>query len=164
MGVGERVSGPRPIGRTLPDIAGDALGKRGLAFAALIAEWDEIVGRRLGARTLPEKLVFPKGKRAEATLHIRVEGAFALEIQHLEPQILERLNGFLGFRAVVALRLINATLPIRSPRGVTLRPPTRAESERIAAAAAGIEDPELRATLERFGTSLTTRPKSARQA
>jgi len=158
------VSGPRLIGKTIPEIAGEALGKRGLAFGSLITDWDAIVGQRLGARTLPEKLVFPRGKRSDAVLHIRVEGPIALEIQHLEPQILERVNGFFGFRAVAALRLINGVLPIKTKRPPRPRPPTAAEAERITLQTANVEDPELRAALERLGTALATRPKPDRQA
>lgn len=163
-GSRREVNGPRLIGMAIPDIAGEALGKRGLAFGSLITDWDAIIGPRLGARTLPEKLVFPRGKRTDAVLHIRVEGPIALEIQHVEPQILERVNGFFGFRAVASLRLINAALPIRRPRVPHVRRPTKVEAERIEAATAGVEDPGLRAVLERFGAALTTRAKPDRQA
>lgn len=154
------MSGPRPIGRTVPDIASQALGKRGLAFGALITDWDSIIGRTLANRTAPEKLSFPRGKREDATLHIRVMGPFALELQHLEPQILERINSYFGYRAVSRIRIINGVLPqaltARAPRPRTL---SMDEETRIAETTAAVSDPELREVLERLGRSMLTRKR-----
>ncbi|CBS90174.1 DUF721 domain-containing protein [Azospirillum lipoferum] len=155
------MSGPRRIGQSVPEVAGKVLGKRGLAFGALITDWPSIVGHQLSLRTAPDKLSFPRGKREEATLHIRAMGAIALELQHLEPQIIERINSFFGYRAVAKIKLIHAALP--STRSPVVRPRalTMDEEIGITATTAAVEDEELRATLERFGRSLMARPKRA---
>lgn len=155
------MSGPRRIGQSVTQVAGKALGKRGLAFGALITDWPSIVGQQLSLRTAPDKLSFPRGKREDATLHIRAMGAIALELQHLEPQIIERINSFFGYRAVVKIRLIHAA-PVAAPRpSVRQRPLTVDEEQTVATTTATIEDEELRATLERFGRSLLSRPRPA---
>ncbi|CAO3430952.1 DUF721 domain-containing protein [Azospirillum doebereinerae] len=152
------MSGPRRIGQTVPDVAGKVLGKRGLAFGALITDWPAIVGQQMALRTAPDKLSFPRGKREEATLHIRAMGAIALELQHLEPQIVERINSFFGYRAVARIKLIHAALPPAPSPMVRQRTLTMDEEISVTTTIATVEDEELRATLERFGRSLLARP------
>ena len=41
------MNGPRRIGQSVPEVAGKVLGKRGLAFGALITDWPSIVGHQL---------------------------------------------------------------------------------------------------------------------
>lgn len=148
------MNGPRLIGRTVPEVAGKALGKRGLAFGALITDWASIVGSQLSLRSAPERLVFPRGKREDATLHLRVAGAFALELQHLEPQIIERINGFFGYRAIARIKLVHGVVAAAgkpSPRARALTPD---EESRLVACTAGVTDTDLRASLERFGRAV----------
>ncbi|MGQ9367197.1 DUF721 domain-containing protein [Azospirillum sp. A39] len=157
------MAGPRPIGHTVPQVAGKALGKKGLAFGALITEWPSVVGAQLAQRTQPDRLAFPRGKREDATLHIRAMGAIALELQHLEPLIIERINGFFGYRAVARIKLVHAA-PVGTP---ALRPPpprplSMDEEIALINATAAVEDDELRAALERFGRSLLGRPPAPR--
>ena len=153
------MNGPRRIGQSVTAVAGKALGKRGLAFGALINDWPSIVGHQLSLRTAPDKLSFPRGKREDAVLHIRAMGAIALELQHLEPQIVERINSFFGYRAVAKIKLIHAAplsmpAPVVRPRALTMD-----EELSVITTTAAIEDEELRATLERFGRSLLSQPK-----
>jgi hypothetical protein len=153
------MAGPRLIGRAVPEVAGKALGKRGLAFGALLTDWPSVVGPQLALRTAPDKLSFPRGKREDATLHIRAMGAVALELQHLEPLIVERINGFFGYRAVARIRLVHAAaLPgPPPPRPVTPRALSMDEEVALTGMLTGVEDDALRDTLERFARSLIGR-------
>ncbi|HYH40155.1 MAG TPA: DciA family protein [Azospirillum sp.] len=155
------MAGPRLIGRTVPEVAGKALGKKGLAFGALITDWPSIVGHQLALRTQPDKLVFPRGKREDATLHVRAMGAIALELQHLEPLIIEKINGFFGYKAVSRLRLVHAA-PISTPtlRAPQPRPLSMDEEITVMSATSTIEDEGLREALERFGRSLLGRRRT----
>jgi len=148
--------GPQRLGRTLKTIAGKALGRDGLAFGALLAEWSAVVGSRVGEQTGPLKLVFPAGKRENAVLHIRVSSAAALLIQHEEPQILERINAFMGWRAVARLKLVHAApaLPQKNyaPKPVKRLDPV--QEARLTASTASIDDTDLRAALERLGRAV----------
>ncbi len=152
------MAGPRLLSHTVPQVAGKVLGKRGLAFGALITEWPSIVGQQLSSRTQPDKLIFPRGKREDATLHLRAAGAIALELQHLEPQILERINSFFGYRAVARLRLVHGVVtPTPGPRPPVVKPLSADQENRLSTTLATVEDAELRATLERFGRALMGR-------
>ncbi|MBB6254738.1 DUF721 domain-containing protein [Nitrospirillum iridis] len=156
--------GPRPIGRHLNAIAGKALGPHGPAFATLLAEWDAIVGPRLASVALPLKLQFPKGRQDDAVLHLGVAGPAALFIQHEEPQILQRLNGFFGFRAVARLKLFQA--PPATNRRNRDRPapvPRRLSAGEAAALenqTGGVADEGLREALASLGRAImaTERP------
>ena len=154
------MAAPRTLAGILPALTGKVLGRRGLAFGGLIAEWPSIVGPRMADRTSPFRIVFPHGQRENAVLHLRVATAVALDIQHLEPQIVERINTFFGYKAVAKLKLIHATMsraarPIPRPR-----PLGAAETEAIASAAATIPDSGLGEALARFGRTLAAaKPK-----
>ena len=113
----------RSVGRELPRIAGAALGKRGLGEAQLLAEWNAVVGEELAGETLPMKLSFPSGGRKNGVLKLRVSSAAALSVQHREPQILERINGFFGYGAVARLALVQGPIPERVRRGAARHTP-----------------------------------------
>ncbi|MEI6557662.1 MAG: DciA family protein [Rhodospirillaceae bacterium] len=150
------MAGPRTFAGILPALTGKALGRRGLAFGGLLAEWPSIVGPRMADRTSPYRIVFPHGQRENAVLHLRVATAVALDIQHLEPQIIERINTFFGYKAVARLKLIHATMARASRPGPRPRPLSPAAAEAIASAAATISDEGLSQALARFGRALAT--------
>ncbi len=121
----------RAIAASVAKLTKPVLDKRGRAFAALVGEWAEIVGPALAPFTLPEKLSSGPASDVEpgAVLTMRVAGGAALEIQHMAPQILERINTFLGYTAVSRLRLIQAPMPLGAPPPPPApRPLTGAES------------------------------------
>ena len=154
------------LAASLPRIAGKALGKRGLAEGGLVTDWTAIVGDQIADATLPIKLAFTGRERRDGTLHLRVSGAIALELQHLEPQLIERINAYLGYGAVARLRLERGPLPkpmrrrLAEPKPVPLAP---AESAAIDQSVAGIADEALRQSLARLGTTLAVQAKKARR-
>ena len=85
-------SGPLPLATLLPKLTRKALGKFGFSYIGLITDWATIVGPDIARLSAPEKLTFPLNKRDSGVLRLKAEGGAALEIQHLEPQILERIN------------------------------------------------------------------------
>ncbi len=153
-----RYGGLKAIGATLPRIAEPTLARYGLAASGLIAEWAAIVGPELAARTLPEKLSFPRGGRTEGTLRVRVEGGLGVELQHLEPQILERINGYFGYRAVARLTLVQAPLPRQpAPPKRSTRALDAEEEQAIEDSVRAVREPGLRDALDRLGRSVLER-------
>jgi hypothetical protein len=146
---------PRALAATLPKLTKPVLERHGRAYATLIAEWTSIAGPALAAMSLPEKLS-PGGPNAHGgTLTIRVAGAAATEIQHLAPQIIERINTCLGFGAVARLKVVQGPLPGRAPRRSRVPPLASPEAKAaIESATAGIADEPLRAALARFGEAV----------
>ena len=59
----------------------------------------------------PDRISYANRERHSGLLHLRVDhSAMATELQHLEPQLLERINGYFGFKAVAKMRFIHGPL------------------------------------------------------
>jgi hypothetical protein len=150
-----RGGGLRRIPDLLTRVLEPAARRRGLAEAKLLAEWTTIVGPGLAARCHPIRLSRSTDQE-RGILLLHVAGAAALELQHGEPQILERINGFFGYDAISRLRLIQAPLPRRSPRPVKplRRSLSDADESEIARMVSDVHDPGLRAALQGLGRTL----------
>src|SRR5215831_3875066 len=145
----ERRARMRPIAAELPGLVGKPMGRRGFGEGGLIADWAAIVGEEVARHAKPLKLSFPKGERRDGSLVLRVRSAFALELQHMAPQLLERINGYLGYGAVARLKFEQGRLPRPRPPALPapqLLEPT--EEKKLANEVGRIEDPELRQALE----------------
>ena len=151
-----RGGGPRAVATLVPRLTKKALGKRGFSEAGVITEWAAIVGEERARVCRPEKLVFPRGERSDGTLHLLVAGPAAVEVQHDAPRIIERINGYFGYAAVTALKLVNA--PVAAPE-VMPKQPRRQPADPAALAEMReklrvVDDPELRQVLDRLGESV----------
>ena len=108
----------------LGKVVGETFTRQGFASAELVTRWTEIAGAEIAAHSEPIKIQWPRadeaGARPPGTLVLRVEGPAAIEIQHLADVICERVNRFLGWRAVERIALRQA--PLRR-----LRPPVRSD-------------------------------------
>ncbi|CCG42945.1 DUF721 domain-containing protein [Magnetospirillum molischianum] len=128
-------------------------GRHGFAEGALVTDWPAIVGAAIAHHTLPVRIRFPAKERTDGTLIVKVaSGAFALEMQHLEPLILEKINGYFGWNAVARLRLIQGPLPETTRRKPPApEPPPLPPDSQAAINLARVEDPDLREALARLG-------------
>jgi hypothetical protein len=151
-----RAKQAKPLRELLGKLVGDAFARQGFASAELVTRWHDIVGPEIAAHSEPIKLLWPRRTDTEdgeaGTLVLRVEGPAAIEIQHLAALICERINRFLGWRAVGRLAFRQAPLRRRQPtaaRGVEA-----AAAARIAEGLSDIKDEELRAALARLGAGI----------
>ena len=103
---------PPPLGRSLKPLIKQLDERYGSGPGALQARWREIAGDRLASFTEPVKLSKPRGGGA-AALELRVQGPAAALVQHQAPEILARVNLFLGPGSVDRLRIVQG--PVRSP-------------------------------------------------
>ena len=74
--------------------------RKGFFNSELLTKWDKIVGAVLADHTRPIKIIFPKNTQRNGTLHLSVTTGFAIEVQHFEPQIIEKMNMYYGFKAI----------------------------------------------------------------
>lgn len=156
----------RAVGSYVPKLTHKAFEKFGFAAAALITDWTTIVGADVARYTAPERLKWPRGAgmvdgygedekgRPGATLIVRVEPARALDVQYKAQQMLERINGHFGYRAVAELRILQAPLPERSAPALAspLVPPATPAPE-----LSGIADERLKAALGRLKSGMMHR-------
>lgn len=153
---------PTPLADLIGACLGPALRAQGFASADVIAAWPEIAGERLAAFCQPIRMewrrrgaAMERSARPEpATLVVRVESAFALEVQHLAPLVMERINTHYGWRCVG--RIVLKQGPVRRARKQAA--PERAlgaqDRQRLAAATAAIGEEPLRAALDRLGRAV----------
>ncbi len=149
--------GLRPLAKAAEAVTRPAFGRRGFALGTLLTHWPQIAGERLCDNCQPEKLHFAQGKGDAGTLWVRVDGAAALELQHMQPVLIARINAQCGFRAVAALRIIQGPVTVRPAPPVPPRALNPAEKQALTQDVARIEDPELRAALERLGSGVYRR-------
>lgn len=143
--------------KPLADLIGAALrsafARQGFAAVDVITHWEDIVGAELAGRTEPVRLVWPRRDDPDSTgiLTVRVEGAYALELQHLTPIVIERVNQYFGWRCVgrIAIRQGPVLRRARAP-DMPLEPAPEALAE-IEQGLGLIEDPGLKSALARLG-------------
>jgi hypothetical protein len=161
----DRRGGLKSVGAHMARLTAPLARKRGTATARLALEWTQIVGPDIARHSLPERLIggaagpaAPKSasQPAGGTLRLRVDGPLALELQHLAPQLIERINGYFGYPAVARLRIVQGPLPHRPTVSRPLLPaPLAADRARaLRAQVATVGDERLRAALERLGRSV----------
>lgn len=115
----KRVRWVKPVSQSVDRLTKGLLGKHGFTQGAIVTNWPEIVGEAMAQHTQPEKIVFSRDGVSGGVLHLKTDsGAYAMEVQHREPQIIERINTYFGYRAIERLKLIQGPLPRykRAPR------------------------------------------------
>lgn len=155
--TGKGQYGPRSLAAPLAKVTGPILRRRGLASAHVVSKWSEIMGPQMAAQSIPQRYV--ADRRGGGTLHVRVGGGWATEFQHLEPQIIERINTFFGYRAVSRLVLKQGPVPQRKRRARQAEAPDDGT-----AAPVTVDDEALRAALQRLGRAVRARPISNKKS
>lgn len=133
----------RPVASLVSRLTRPAFRRRSPAGATLMSDWPALVGPQLAAVTVPLRLT-------RGTLTIGCSGPMAMELQHLGPQLMARINASLGAVAVEALRFVQQA-PLSAAPPAPRRPSAPAVlPEAVVARLDGVADPALRAALERL--------------
>ena len=147
----ERQNRSRAVAELLPAVGGAAFRRFGFVQSAIVSRWPEIVGEKWAGASVPESIRFPPGQKSEGVLTLTVKGAFAPMMQHIAPEIIERVNRFFGYAAVAKLTMRQGDVaPRRAPRLApsSLRPVAANLPADMGDGLKRIADPELRAVLE----------------
>ena len=147
----------RRVADLVPAIGDMAFRKFGFVQSSIITRWPEIVGPKLARVTSPESLRFPHGKKADGTLSISVGGAHAPIVQHVIPDIIERVNRFFGYAAVSRVKLSQGQIKRAAPSVPSPAADAGVPTVAVSATLNAIADPELRAVLEGLASSLAKR-------
>jgi hypothetical protein len=148
--------GPIKIGGLLNDVTKETFRKRGFAEAKLITDWEVVVGKELAKYSSPIKISFPKGKRESGTLHIRIFGSLATEMQHMEPMIIEKIATYFGYKAVSSIKLKHENIKSSKPerKDKTIKKTIPIKDIDFGDNLNDIKDKKLRAALEVLGRSV----------
>jgi hypothetical protein len=139
-------SGPRWLGALVPRISQPAFRRKSPAAASLMADWANVVGPALAAVTRPLRLT-RAGRAADGSalpgkLTVRCAGPVALELQHLAPELVARINASAGFPLVSGLKFERGSPPPPPPSCI---PVPAADCNQAGLEA--ISDPDLRSAL-----------------
>ena len=151
-----RRNGPRQVAELLPDVGRAAFRRFGFVQSSIVSRWPEIVGERYAGVSQPESIRFPHGKKQEGVLTLTVRGAHAVIMQHIVPEITERVNRFFGYPAVarVVIKQGEVDKPASRAAPRSLRPAPVELGENLKT----IVDPELKAVLESLAAGVAARP------
>tara|TARA_Y100000589_G_scaffold203582_1_gene192073 strand:+ start:431 stop:940 length:510 start_codon:yes stop_codon:yes gene_type:complete len=153
---GDRRNRTETLGMTVSRLTKPIFGNRGLADGTVAKEWCQIVGPMIAKHSRPDRISYANRERHSGLLHLRVDhSAMATELQHLEPQLLERINGYFGFKAVAKMRFIHGPLKDTPSAEASASPrPEPPQNPAVAQEVTTVEDPELREALTRLGNAV----------
>lgn len=164
----------KAVGSFVPRLTQKSFEKFGFSAATLLTDWAAIVGSGLARDTVPERLKWPRAigvdagndgatGRPGATLVLRVDPARALDIEYKRAQILDRINGYFGYRAVSEIRIVQEAIRPLAPstRHVAAAPdPHRAGPSSARPDMSHVADDALRAALERLHAGVSARARA----
>jgi hypothetical protein len=136
--------------------------KHGFAYGEVLAQWDAIVGEKLAEHTQPLRIKWPRqansAQRYGGVLWVQALPGYGLELQYEAPRLVERLNGYFGYGAISAVKIVQGKFVKKTPqrRSGPVRLPLE-EAARIEERLAGIADQGLKDALVRLGAGLKSR-------
>lgn len=150
----ERGGAPKAIADLMPEIGRTAFRRFGFVQSSVVTRWPEIVGERHARHCAPEAIRFPPGEKSEGILQLVVTPAYSTIIQHVIPEIMERVNRFFGYNAVARVKLRQGE--VKAPRSEkrTAPPSLKPIPMELGESLRDIGDPELRAVLESLARNL----------
>jgi len=146
------------------EITKAVFARYGFAAADAVANWEAIVGADLAALSAPERIRWPRGggetaQKQGGTLIIRAIPGRALELQYDASRIIARMNGYFGYGAIAAVKVVqSASLPAKptSPPALPVKPVCEQEL-------GDVEPGPLKDALERLGRAVAATSRSSPQ-
>ncbi len=148
----------KQVAELVPQIGRAAFRRFGFVQSSVVTRWPEIVGPHHAKVCAPESIRFPPGEKSDGIMQLVVMPAHAPLIQHVIPEIIERVNRFFGYKAVAKVKI----------RQGAVQPPAAGESRKappslkpipmdLGEGLRDIGDPELRAVLESLAQSVANK-------
>lgn len=151
----------RPIAELMPEVGRTAFRRFGFVQSSVVTRWPEIVGEKYARVCSPESIRFPPGEKSEGILQLVVVPAHATIIQHVVPEIIDRVNRFFGYQAVARAKLRQGAVKLPHVERAAIAPPSlRPIPLELGDSLRDIGDPELRAVLESLARSMGADPNN----
>ena len=152
-----RSSGTPHVSKVLGRITGRTMNRRGFSDSRMLENWSAIVGPEIAALSQPDRI--RRGGPDGAVLTVRVEGAMAIEVQHMAPQIIERINAHFGAGTLARLHIVQGPLPMAG-RGRAQAALGKDEIDAARAALGDVKPGRLQSALARLGAQIARQRKS----
>ena len=144
----------KAISDLMPQIGRTAFRRFGFVQSSVVSRWPEIVGEAHARVCAPESIRFPPGEKSEGILQLVVLPAHAPLIQHVIPEIIERVNRFFGYKAVARVKMRQGAVQAPATSERSKSPPSlKPIPMELGDSLRDIGDPELRAVLESLARS-----------
>ena len=105
MAYKKKYFGAQTLSNFLPDEVKKILKKRGFAELELLKNWENIVPKEYISLIYPIKIKANSQKEG-ARLVLKVDPSIAFAIEHEKEKIIQKINSFFGYQAIVKLELI----------------------------------------------------------
>jgi len=142
---------PKTIGKSCEATLKPIYHKYGFAEHRIITDWEVIVGSQYARFTLPLKLVTSRSAEKTATLHILVASGRALEFQHIQPVIMDKIATYFGYKAVTKIVMKQSITQIFRKKKQDPLQTIPSPTHTILEIAKQCEDESLQAALIRLG-------------
>ena len=140
-------------------ITSAAFERHGFAKSEILNRWPAIAGDKLAQYSAPLRLTWPRQspsrQKTGGTLVVRVDPGLALDLHYEAPRVIERVNGYFGYGAIAAIRIV------QGPVAGSARQPSRTteiedatERQQLRAQLSGIADERLQGALSRLGSGI----------
>ena len=150
----------RAISDLMPEIGRTAFRRFGFVQSSVVTRWPEIVGEHHARVCSPEAIRFAPGAKTDGILDLVVVPAHAPMIQHVIPEIIERVNRFFGYSAVARVKIRQGAVKPPSAEKPSAQPPSlRPIPIELGDSLRDIGDGELRTVLESLARSLDANSK-----
>tara|TARA_Y100001970_G_C14111961_1_gene791381 strand:- start:433 stop:954 length:522 start_codon:yes stop_codon:yes gene_type:complete len=155
---------PNKIGETLSKVNKKYSSKFDKREFLIISKWPQIVGTFFSDHSEPDKITSIKDDFNELDeptyknfLHVKVSPAAAVEFQHYKDTIIEKINAFFGYKAIVDLRLQQNFIPKKTNLNIKKTNEIKIsekEKELIKKEIGIIHDEELQKSIVNLGVSI----------
>ncbi|MEL6919517.1 MAG: DciA family protein [Pseudomonadota bacterium] len=156
---GKSGRGPKQVAGLASRIVDPLLAKRVGLTTALISTWPDIVGDDIGAQSRPIRIKWPPkaadGEFQAGTLVVAARAMAALHLQHETTEIIARVNAFMGYTAITAVKIEQRQSVAQTdahPRRA--RPLTKTEAKRVDSVIAPVKNERLQEALRKMGQSV----------
>ena len=166
-------SNKKPKRNFIPQLVGDTLKKINRNFSSkfgkiefiIHSKWPEIVGSYFADYSIPKNIVKMPDYENEIgetiyknQLNVSVAPAAALEFQHFKDTILEKINSYFGYKAIIDLRIQQNYIPNinkETKLAVNNRKLTDIEKKTITDEVLNLKNNDLRDSLIKLGKNIT---------
>ena len=107
-----RYNKPIKLADSLKGVNKNMINKFGNIYYTIYSKWLEIVGAFFIQYSYPEKITITSQnfnseikESQEKTLHVHIAPAAAVEFQHFQNKILEKINSFFGYKAIHHIKI-----------------------------------------------------------
>jgi len=153
---------PKTIGETVKKINKIYANKFGKIEYLILSKWPQIVGVFFADHSEPEKISYITENVNEMnepiyqnTLYVKVSPAAAVEFQHYQDKIIEKINSYFGYKAIAELRLHQNFVPKKNSRTIDRKQNFSEEDKNhIKRSITNIKNKDLEKSIVKLGLSI----------